>query len=99
LPLASKTRRDDKRISSRDEQVMKKIKSESHFVSCPICKVTMLVAWNGKLLRDDRIQDKIEKHVNSHTIGEIIDFIELNLAGQVNELAKKLKENGVIKKM
>lgn len=52
-------------------------------VKCPVCKQTIIVGFNGKLYGENENLRGIRKHWRSHSIGEIIDFMEEDMINQL----------------
>jgi hypothetical protein len=52
-------------------------------VKCPVCKQTIIVGFNGKIYGEDENLRTIRKHWRSHSIGELMDFMEENMIDQL----------------
>ena len=58
-------------------------------ITCPICKHQIVAIVSRKIVSD--IDEKIKEHAKNHTVKQILDFVELDLARQANDLEKKQK--------
>jgi hypothetical protein len=64
----------------------------SKFIKCPICDRQIMIVFDGKKISDFTISEKIKKHITNHTLGDIQEFLTMDMAGQVNKIFNELGE-------
>lgn len=59
-------------------------------IKCPICRMKLLVVFNEELFEEDVIEAKIKVHINNHSLGDFLNWINGNFWDQVIAIEREL---------